>query len=216
MAAQLKRKATAKNSDAMLELMPELSEFFVVKEEPVKRQKVTIVASSPSTDASFSPTEKLMKNTEELYSVAHNKKVRIFMSKGGEPRIEIRKLDDDGNATDVNIIVLNLSQVRVLLQAAEKINVALTDLTTEGKTDFTPNNLGKDVILSISDRFISVDIRKFFSPISKEGVSSQAQRPTRLGVSFTRGEWGALRNILNEKVGWIINQFDLFTAVTIK
>jgi hypothetical protein len=61
MAAQLKRKATAKNSEAMLELMPELSEFFVVKEEPVKRQKVTSVASSPSTDAALSPTEKLLK-----------------------------------------------------------------------------------------------------------------------------------------------------------
>jgi hypothetical protein len=103
----------------------------------------------------------------------------MFMSKGGESHIEIRKLDDDGNATDVNFIVLNLPQVRVLFQSAEKIDDTLTDITTEGETDFTPINLGKDVILSISDRFISVDIRKFFSPISKEGVSSQAQRLTR-------------------------------------
>jgi hypothetical protein len=140
----------------------------------------------------------------------------MFLSKGGEPRIEMRKLDDNGNATDVNFIVLNLSQVRVLLQAVEKIDDALTDITTDGETDFSPINLGKDVLLSVSDQFISVDIRKFFSPINKEGVSAQAQRPTRLGVSFSRAEWGALRNILMKKLVWSINQFDLFTAVTIK
>lgn len=56
---------------------------------------------------------------------------------------------------------------------------------------------------------MNVDIRKFFLPINKEGVSTQAQQPTRLGGTFTRAKWGAVRNILNEKVGLSINQFDL-------
>lgn len=201
MAGQLKRKATAKNSNAMLELLPELSEFFVSKEESVKRQKIASTAASPSTEVALCLTDRLLQNTEELYSIAHNKKVRMFLSKGCEPRIEIRKLDDHGNATDVNFIVLNLTQVRVLLHAVKKIDDALTDVATEGETDFSPINLGRDVLLSISDRFISVDIRKFFTPTNKEGISSQAQRPTRFGVSFTRAEWGVLHNILNEKVG---------------
>lgn len=201
MAAQLKRKATAKNSEAMLELLPELSEFFIVNEEPVKKQKLTSTASSPPlTDASLTPTERLLKNKEELYTISHNKIVRIFSSKGGEPRVELKKLDGSANSTDVDFIVLNLSQVHAILHAAEKVDDALADLTTEGECNFSPINLGKDVHLSISDRFMNVDIRKFFTPINKECLK-EAQRPTRLGVSFKRSEWGALRNILNEKIG---------------
>lgn len=61
----------------------------------------------------------------------------MFLSKGGEQRIEVRKLDDNSNAVDMNFIILNLSQVRVLLQAAEKIDDALTDITLLSRKKLT-------------------------------------------------------------------------------
>jgi hypothetical protein len=60
----------------------------------------------------------------------------MFLSKGSEPRIEVRTLNYNGNAADVNFIVLNLSQVRVLLQAVEKIDDASANILQRKKLTF--------------------------------------------------------------------------------
>lgn len=79
----------------------------------------------------------------------------------------------------MNFIVLNLPQVRVLLQAVEKIDDALVNNHYyKGKTEFSRINLGEDLLLSIFDRFMNVDIRKFFLPTKKK--ASQLKRNDQL------------------------------------
>jgi hypothetical protein len=208
--AQLKRKSTAKTSSAMFELFPGLCDFTFNEEEerqkqqqqpPCKKIKASTTTTSPLPSPPTVPStpERLAKNGEEIYNIADNKPVRMFLSKTGEPRIELRKLNEEGKATDFNYITLNVHQVHAIQEWSEKIDDNLLEITTEGATSIQPIELGQQTLLTVSDRFVSVDIRKFFRPQCKDGQDLPL-RPTRFGVSYTRSEWGKLRNILMAKI----------------
>jgi hypothetical protein len=71
---------------------------------------VITTSSLPLPPAVLSSSERIAKNED----IADNKPVRMFLSKVGEPRIKLRKLNEEGKSTDYNYITRNVHKAHVI------------------------------------------------------------------------------------------------------
>ena len=127
--------------------------------------------------------------SNEAYLIGKYKRVVRFKSSEGEFRLDLRKLDENGNPTSAGI-VLDKAQFEtfasLLPQLEEKLEDAIRGKSTNFKKD-----IGGNAMVKVNDDFCCVDIRHYYLD-RNDGT----RKPTKRGITFNKNEFDVVKSLL--------------------
>ena len=110
-------------------------------------------------------------------------------SSEGEFQLDLRKLDENGNATSAGIVPdkAQFEQFALSLpQLEEKLEDQIRGTSTNFKKD-----IGGNATIKVNDNYCCVDVRYYYLD-RKDG----SRKPVKRGVTFNKNEFDVLKSLL--------------------
>ena len=171
----------------------------------IKKMKIDVIKKSSDETVSLpehysSPSSSEIENKQtretisneshyEAYLISKYKRIVRFVSSEGEFRLDLRKLDENGNPTSAGI-VLDKAQFEtfasLLPQLEEKLEDAIRGKSTNFKKD-----IGGNAMVKVNDDYCCVDIRHYYLD-RNDGT----RKPTKRGITFNKNEFDVVKSLL--------------------
>ena len=171
----------------------------------VKKLKIDVIKTSndetvslPKYRSSQSSNETLNKPTRETiyneshyeaYLISKYKRIVRFVSSEGEFRLDLRKLDENGNPTSAGI-VLDKAQFETFASSLPQLEEKLED-TIRGKVTNFKKDIGGNAMVKVNDDYCCVDIRHYYLD-RNDGT----RKPTKRGITFNKNEFDVAKSLL--------------------
>jgi hypothetical protein len=142
-------------------------------------------------DLLLPPEEEKRSQNDEIksYSIGRFKKIVQFKSSDGEFRLDLRKLDADGNPTGSGI-VLDRKQFETLISLMPLLDEKLDDAMREPALEYK-RDIGGNAFVNVSGTFGTVDVRHYYFD-RRDGT----KKPTKRGVAFNRNEFDIVKSVV--------------------
>jgi hypothetical protein len=116
-----------------------------------------------------------------VFSVSENKKMKLTRSKDGTHGIDLRIYEND--RPTAKGVTLNILQFQNLIDLLPVLESGLDDLTRGSEVNVS-ENLSGDVFVTVESPFFCVNVRQYFIP-----NGGYALVPTRRGITFNAREF---------------------------
>ena len=171
----------------------------------VKKLKIDVIKTSNDETVSLSehrssqssnetlnkPTRETISNEShyEAYLISKYKRIVRFVSSEGEFRLDLRKLDENGNPTSAGI-VLDKAQFETFASSLPQLEEKLED-AIRGKVTNFKKDIGGNAMVKVNDDYCCVDIRHYYLD-RNDGT----RKPTKRGITFNKNEFEIVKSLL--------------------
>ena len=125
----------------------------------------------------------------EAYLISKFKHIVRFVSSEGEFRLDLRKLDENGNPTSAGIL-LDKAQFETFASSLPQLEEKLED-AIRGMSTYFRKDIGGNAMVKVYDDYCCVDIRHYY-PDRNDGT----RKPTKRGITFNKNEFDVVKSLI--------------------
>ena len=127
--------------------------------------------------------------SNEAYLIGKYKCIVRFKSFEGEFRLNLRKLNENGNATIAGI-VLDKAQFESFASFLPQLEEKLED-TIRGNTTNFKKDIGGNAMIKVNDDYGCIDVRHYYFD-----RNDSSRKPIKRGVTFNKNECDVVKSLL--------------------